>query len=529
MKNKGCIYSKHILTASLGFPDAVSRPNLPKGSSFSAIVTPSHFVALLLKASEWKSARHKLEMSCYCLVSSRIEPKSRAFPQNASQMLKHQKESIKYALTATVDVSAVYIQQFWKTVKQVPNAKETIRFIVYKQEITYIMDMFRVTLKLLLETPEQPFIPPADFDYIQPFLMILSYQGPIDKEYKSIPQRLEEDYHTIKDDKPFVNVYTTGEVTVRGMLIPNDLLTDAIRNTQAYKDYKAKYGGVEVLIIQPEPVESTQGTHRTPNLNKPTSTTPLPQSDDQERYDIIEATQLSLSLDKTAKAYEEQHNVDAVEKKILEEDVEKLVEGEEESMENLKKNDDDDDDDEAKHEKHDDAHDDDDHHDDEKVNEALKDIVPKIATTATNDLITENFPRIVANLFKKEKESSQATNTILNVHLTTKLWDVLKAKFEKSSASAGSCRNDAFRKSDHDDHQGDDAPHKGEKNVKRQKASKSSKYARAIFDHERMEATIEDMLSSQFRDDEEYAYHLEQAQNYMENQIAWESMQEDLK
>ncbi|GJS34008.1 hypothetical protein Tco_0532390 [Tanacetum coccineum] len=43
-----------------------------------------------------------------------------------------------------------------------------------------------------------------------------------------------------------------------------------------------------------------------------------------------------------------------------------------------------------------------------------------------------------------------------------------------------------------------------------------------------MEATIKNMMSSQFRDAEEYTYHLEQAKNYMENQIVYESRQEDL-
>ncbi|GJS13013.1 hypothetical protein Tco_0407485 [Tanacetum coccineum] len=55
------------------------------------------------------------------------------------------------------------------------------------------------------------------------------------------------------------------------------------------------------------------------------------------------------------------------------------------------------------------------------------------------------------------------------------VWDVLKCKFEKSSASSGPYRTDAFRKRDHDDHQEDDAPPEGEKRVKRQKISKGSK------------------------------------------------------
>ncbi|GJT94408.1 hypothetical protein Tco_1089926 [Tanacetum coccineum] len=85
--------------------------------------------------------------------------------------------------------------------------------------------------------------------------------------------------------------------------------------------------------------------------------------------------------------------------------------------------------------------------------------------------------------------------------LDPELWNALKAKYKKSSAATDSCRIDAFRKRDHDDHQGDDAPLEGEKNAKR------------------IEATIKDILSNQFRDVEEYTYHLEQAHDYMENQI----------
>ncbi|GKC84846.1 hypothetical protein Tco_1140563, partial [Tanacetum coccineum] len=108
---------------------------------------------------------------------------------------------------------------------------------------------------------------------------------------------------------------------------------------------------VDVLMIQPQLVESTQGTHRTPNpvvdvvqkkkgkcaagetrspipslkirvrQQKPISLTIPPPSDDRERDDITEATLLSLALHKTTKITEKQENVAAVEKKILEEDV----------------------------------------------------------------------------------------------------------------------------------------------------------------------------------------------------------------
>ncbi|GJY25655.1 hypothetical protein Tco_0400381 [Tanacetum coccineum] len=50
-----------------------------------------------------------------------------------------------------------------------------------------------------------------------------------------------------------------------------------------------------------------------------------------------------------------------------------------------------------------------------------------------------------------------------------------------------------------------------------------------IFDRARIEATLNDALSNQFTKSEEYAYHLEQTTNFMENQIVWESRQEDIR
>nr|GEW47006.1 hypothetical protein [Tanacetum cinerariifolium] len=148
-----------------------------------------------------------------------------------------------HALTATTDVLAIYIQQLWRTVKQVPNGNENIRFMVDKKDIIHNVDIFCATLELPVETPEQPF-------------------------YEFIHKRLEEEYHTINDDTL---------------------------------------------------------------MKKSTPTTPLPLSDNIERDDIIEATQLSLAVAKN-KVYEEQQNVAAVIKGVLEEDLEKLVKGEDESI-----------------------------------------------------------------------------------------------------------------------------------------------------------------------------------------------------
>ncbi|GKF92237.1 hypothetical protein Tco_0278956, partial [Tanacetum coccineum] len=63
------------------------------------------------------------------------------------------------------------------------------------------------------------------------------------------------------------------------MPIPGAFLTDEIRATDDYNEYKTVFFGVEVPMNQPQPVISTQGTHRTtPRAYKtPTLTAASPQ------------------------------------------------------------------------------------------------------------------------------------------------------------------------------------------------------------------------------------------------------------
>ncbi|GJX73343.1 ribonuclease H-like domain-containing protein [Tanacetum coccineum] len=155
---------------------------------------------------------------------------------------------LSYALTATADVPAVYLQQFWKT--------------------------------LPVETPTNPFIAPVNIEIIESFMNKVGYQGVVDKmsafymkflvqlwqtmfkkkdviqyprftkliiadlmkKYPSISLRLEEDYHFIKDDISLVSVYTMGNVIVRGMLILDAFLTDeVVEGGQDDESYASKF------------------------------------------------------------------------------------------------------------------------------------------------------------------------------------------------------------------------------------------------------------------------------------------------
>ncbi|GJV98590.1 retrovirus-related pol polyprotein from transposon TNT 1-94 [Tanacetum coccineum] len=233
---------------------------------------------------------------------------------------------LSYALTATVDVPA----------------------------FTYTVDMFRDTLQLPVETPENLFFAPANIHTIEAFMNrvviktktnILQLfhveinQTHVDcaallwwdfmnnmfqkkeaiqyprftkliiadlmKKFPNIPKRIEEDYHSIKDDVPLVSVYTAGNVSVRGMLIPDAFLTAEIRETDDFKKY-------ETVFMKTKKRKQTAGVSsslRKIIKQKKQSTHYIPPpGDDRERDTIAEATFL-------------------IQEKLYEEEIDNMVEG----------------------------------------------------------------------------------------------------------------------------------------------------------------------------------------------------------
>nr|GFB35682.1 hypothetical protein [Tanacetum cinerariifolium] len=83
---------------------------------------------------------------------------------------------LSYALAATPDIPVVYLQQFWRTVSKVPDTEDTIKFMLDTEEFTYTVDMFRVTLHLLVETPENLFITTGNIQPIEAFKNMVGYQ-----------------------------------------------------------------------------------------------------------------------------------------------------------------------------------------------------------------------------------------------------------------------------------------------------------------------------------------------------------------
>nr|GEV87396.1 hypothetical protein [Tanacetum cinerariifolium] len=142
----------------------------------------------------------------------------------------------------------------------------------------------------LMETPKNLFVSPINIQTVKAFMNRVGYQAVINrtnvdyaallwwdfmnnvfskkeaiqyprfikliiadliKKFPNIPQMINEDYHSIKDDIPLVSVYTIGNIRVRGMLISDEFLTEEICATIDFKEYETVFMNVDVLINQP--------------------------------------------------------------------------------------------------------------------------------------------------------------------------------------------------------------------------------------------------------------------------------------
>ncbi|GJW05720.1 hypothetical protein Tco_1568143 [Tanacetum coccineum] len=164
--------------------------------------------------------------------------------------------------------------------------------------------MFRATLKLPVETLEQPFIPISTIEYIQPFLKIVGYLGFVDKVCAFYTNNLARPWHTMfkvfnrcltsrtsGPDQTKINILQIFHAQKKNVIQNRRFAKLSIANIMtkfksiskileedyhsikdhislAYKDYEEKFEGVDVPTIQPNPVESTQGTNRTPKATR---------------------------------------------------------------------------------------------------------------------------------------------------------------------------------------------------------------------------------------------------------------------
>ncbi|GJZ89189.1 hypothetical protein Tco_0660971 [Tanacetum coccineum] len=180
--------------------------------------------------------------------------------------------------------------------------------------------------------------------------------------------------------------------------------------------------------------------------------------------------------------------------------------------------------------------DDDDDKEEEKQNDDMGSLEIRNEETQTTIPTPTSSPR---KILSSDKNIDKKLTDIVSIPTTT---TSKHSQVKKLISSKYSHLPDDFH-SQHDEHQEDDAPPEGEEDnvideeevIPKDETPELieefhniDKRVPTIFDHARMEATLRDTLSNKYRNAKEYTYHLEQSTNFMENQIVWESRQQDI-
>nr|GEW33003.1 hypothetical protein [Tanacetum cinerariifolium] len=281
-----------------------------------------------------------------------------------------------------------------RTVSKVHGPEETIKFMLNTQEFVYTLDMFQDILDLPVETLDNPFVAPVNIETVETFMIRVGYQGVVDK----VSAFYKESSSTMANNVQ-VSVYTTGDMRVRGMLILDEFLTKEICATDDQKEYEMML--VQLKVVERDHDDDDDSEDRLEPESHKDNPEHVDDDDvknddkvDEEEGDEMEASDLVSQ------------EFNAQEPKIIEE---------------LFKN-------------------------------YIKSNVVHVHPTTPTSTETTSSPDLQQQLYFKMKGSLQD-----QVNDPT-LWEVLKHKFENSSTSDSSCRDDDIHSQRHDDHQEDDGP-----------------------------------------------------------------------
>ncbi|GJR88758.1 hypothetical protein Tco_0212769 [Tanacetum coccineum] len=163
-----------------------------------------------------------------------------------------------------------------------------------------------------------------------------------------------------------------------------------------------------------------------------------------------------------------------------------------------------------------------------EVDQVLHEIVPQLGERATNDLIEGNLKIVVDDTVIQERDAFQAENNVIQVYPTTStltetissadLQQQFKMKLNFQDQANDPALWDVLKWVLHQNDQPKITqliyPSNNNNNM-----NEMHRKRKQLLMKMRMEATLNDMLNNQFQNAKEYAYHLEQATNFMENQI----------
>ncbi|GJT99296.1 retrovirus-related pol polyprotein from transposon TNT 1-94 [Tanacetum coccineum] len=325
---------------------------------------------------------------------------------------------LRFIIAASASVPWIYMVQFWHTLKE-DGSNHRLKFLLDRKELTLTLDDFRTIFHLpqANDNNNALFVPPPSFSDMVPFYkQVLGFSMELKNVsnfkipgllqpwqtlckifskclttqlmwegiyyslhhpatsipyprftkiiinhymiiFPEISRRAQDAYHNLQDDDIMKNIFNSGrnKNKVR-MRIPPWMITEEMKLTEHYKMY-AEVFGLDVPMIQSQPTESTQGTHRTlsaPRSPNPATETaessvpkrsivirfllpsrqftrltppaPVPITEKADEMILQDVIQVSLAEQKSHEEQEARENVALVAEHLAAEEIEKLVE-----------------------------------------------------------------------------------------------------------------------------------------------------------------------------------------------------------
>ncbi|GJU20878.1 putative reverse transcriptase domain-containing protein [Tanacetum coccineum] len=512
--------------------------------SSSQLLTAAQLVLLALQVvvgkCNSKADLNKLPCSSPCKI--------------VGKTLKH--HPLSGALTLSASVPIIYMQQFWRSV-HLGDSKDILRFKIDQQEFLTIAKFLDI---IGYEVP----VPSAARLYIkhltQPWQTLLKV---LKRCTTTIITGLDQAKLNTLQMFCGVMMFAIGKpLRAIAMRVLDELLIEAIKQTEAYKVYDAAYKGVVIPLMQPSSVVSNQETHGTLSALSYALAMSAKEAEERENVKLVKEVVFDQEVDKLV---EDSHNKPIPEasltslvgaqklvnplvnspvieqrgsSEILDSEcvrhlrrvVARVTQHRNRMIKTMKKNF---------------VHRSEVENLCEKIVETINNDVPPLVVNKTRKFFKANIRRVIKEEMSKMSFILWSLKNLLLLLLPLytemkdspqsqaadpEMWALLKAKFEKSLIFPNTYRQTFFCKRDHDDHS--DSPLEGENEASpeflEELKSMGGKRMPIITDVHRMKATMDDMMQNQYKTVVEYAYQIEKATKYMHNPILRESEEEDL-
>ncbi|GKC24444.1 hypothetical protein Tco_1026594 [Tanacetum coccineum] len=279
---------------------------------------------------------------------------------------------LRFSIAASSSVPWIYMAQFWHTLKE-DGSKYRLKFMLDKKELTLTLDDFRTIFHLPQATDNNhnSFVPPPSFSDMVPFYkQVLGFTMELktsssfkttgllqpwqtlckifskclttrvtgwDQPPLQIMQMIcaRDKYHNLQDDDIMKNIFNSGRHKDKvGMQIPAWMITKEMKHTEHYRmtpSAPRSPNPNKEAAESSAPRRSTVIRLRIPERRSTrlTPPAPVPNVDKADEMILQDTLQVSLAEHKSREEQEARENVALVDEHLASEEIEKMVDGQE--------------------------------------------------------------------------------------------------------------------------------------------------------------------------------------------------------